>query len=187
MGYHQHHEEGGLAACVKKATGVAAEKCYQCGKCSAGCPVADEMDFPPSLVMRMLQTNQPENDEKLLGSKTIWLCLTCEMCISRCPMSIDIPKVMDFLRQKSRSEKKVTNQAKDIVAFHNSFLLSIQKTGKLYELGLVAAYKLKTFHLTQDVTVAPSMIQKGKLHFIPEMVKDRGNLASIFAKTIKKK
>lgn len=187
MGHHQNHENGSLAADVKKATGVVVEKCYQCGKCSAGCPVADDMDFPPSLVMRMLQTNRPENDEKILRSKTIWLCLTCEMCIARCPMSIDIPKVMDYLRQRSRTEKKVTDKAKDIVAFHESFLLSVEKTGKLYELGLVAAYKLKTFHLTQDVTTAPAMIQKGKLHFIPEMVNDRANLSSIFSKTIKKK
>lgn len=185
MGHH--HEEIGLASDVKKATTVAAEKCYQCGKCSAGCPVADEMDLPPSMVMRMLQTNDPANDEKLLRSKTIWLCLTCEMCISRCPMSIDIPKVMDYLRQRSRDEKKVTNKAKDIVAFHESFLTSVEKTGKLYELGLIAAYKMKTFHLTQDVETALPMFQKGKLHIMPEMVKDRANLASIFSKTIKKK
>ncbi|MDR1680131.1 MAG: 4Fe-4S dicluster domain-containing protein [Prevotellaceae bacterium] len=187
MNNHLHHEERGLAADVKQTTSVAAEKCYQCGKCSAGCPVASEMDLPPSLVMRMLQTNRPENDEKLLRSKTIWLCLSCEMCISRCPMSIDIPKVMDFLRRRSRDEGKVTDRAKDIVAFHDSFLLSVEKTGKLYELGLIAAYKMKTLHLMQDVTVAPEMIQKGKLHFIPEMVKNRKNIAQIFKKTIKAK
>lgn len=182
-----HIEESGLAADVKKATDVAAEKCYQCGKCSAGCPVADDMDYTPSMVMRMLQTNTPENDEKLLRSKTIWLCLTCEMCISRCPMSVDIPKAMDFMRAKSRQEKKVSVQAKDILAFHDSFLLSIEKTGKLYELGLIGAYKLKTFHLTQDAGIALPMYQKGKLHLLPELVKDRGNLSDIFAKTIKKR
>jgi heterodisulfide reductase subunit C len=186
MGHH-HNEESGLAADVKKATGVEAERCYQCGKCSAGCPVAEDMEYPPSLIMRMLQTNRAENDEKILRSKTIWLCLTCEMCISRCPMSVDIPKVMDYLRQKSRNENKVSALAKDIVAFHDSFLLSVEKTGKLYELGLIAAYKMKTLHLAQDVAVAPSMIQKGKLHFIPEMVKDRAHLSSIFSKTSKKK
>lgn len=187
MGHHHHQEETGLAAEVKKATTVRSEKCYQCGKCSAGCPVADEMDYTPSMVMRMLQTNDPKNDEKLLRSKTIWLCLTCEMCISRCPMSVDIPKVMDFMRQKSRNGNMVTPQAKDIVAFHDSFLLSVEKTGKLYELGLIAAYKMKTLHLTQDIETALPMYQKGKLHILPELVKDRANLASIFAKTIKKK
>ncbi len=180
-----HHEKSGLAADVKNATEVLAEKCYQCGKCSAGCPVADEMDFPPSLVMRMLQTGSPENDEKILRSKTIWLCLSCEMCISRCPMSIDIPKVMDFLRVQSRKKKLTSPQAKDIIKFHEAFLLSVQTTGKLYEVGLVGAYKAKTFHLTQDLTIAPAMFLKGKLHLIPEMVKDRKNISYIFKKTIK--
>ncbi len=46
-------------------TEVKVTHCYQCGKCSAGCPLAEEMDYPPSLVMRMLQTGNPELEEKV--------------------------------------------------------------------------------------------------------------------------
>ena len=88
-----------LSSEVLDETGVLAIKCYQCGKCSAGCPVADEMDYTPSMVMRMLQTGQDIEAEKLLHSMSIWLCVTCEMCVTRCPMEIDIPKLMDFLRR----------------------------------------------------------------------------------------
>ena len=63
------------------------------------------------------------------------------MCLSRCPMEIDIPSMMDFLRQKSSSEKKVNKKAKNIIAFHKSFLNSIRFTGRLYELGLILDYK----------------------------------------------
>jgi len=98
-------------------------------------------------------------------------------------MEIDIPSMMDYLRQKSRSEKKVNKQAKNIIAFHKSFLNSIRWTGRLFELGLILDYKRQSLNLTQDVTLAPKMITRGKLHLFPNMVKDMGHLARIFRKT----
>ncbi len=176
-------ESTSLASQIEKNAEVKARKCYQCGKCTAGCPVADEMDIPPSMVMRLLQTESPGNDERVLRSYSIWLCLTCEMCLSRCPMEIDIPSMMDFLRQKSLRERKVNRKAANIVAFHKSFLSSIRHTGKLFELGLILDYKRQSLNLMQDVTLAPGMISRGKLHFIPEIIKGKGHLAEIFRKT----
>ncbi|MDR2106559.1 MAG: hypothetical protein LBP24_04045, partial [Coriobacteriales bacterium] len=31
------------------------DDCYQCGKCTAGCPMAHEMDLVPRQLIRMLQ------------------------------------------------------------------------------------------------------------------------------------
>jgi heterodisulfide reductase subunit C2 len=184
MSHSEHHtENNSLAANVEKKVEVHAHKCYQCGKCSAGCPVADQMDLPPSMVMRLLQTETPENDDRILRSGSIWLCVTCEMCLSRCPMEIDIPSMMDFLRQKSRMEKKVNRQAKNIIAFHKSFLNSIRYTGRLYELGLILDYKRQSLNMMQDVSLAPKMIARGKLHLFPNMIKDTGHMARIFRKT----
>ncbi len=102
-------------------------------------------------------------------------------------MSIEIPKLMDFLREKSVSEHKAHPKAKEILAFHKSFLKSIEKTGRLYELGLLADYKLHTFKLMQDLNLAPKMLAAGKLNIIPEMIHDRAKLSSIFSKTLDKK
>jgi heterodisulfide reductase subunit C len=182
-----HVTVNGLSGEVLEATGVSALACYQCGKCSAGCPLSSEMDYPPSYLMRMLQTGDPELEEKILRSFTIWVCLTCEVCYSRCPMSIDIPKMMDFLREKSLKEKKTNPKAKDIIAFHKAFLKSVEKTGRLYEIGVVGDYKTSTFHFMQDITLAPKAFAKGKLHLLPELIKGRKNVASIFSKTLRKK
>jgi heterodisulfide reductase subunit C2 len=179
-------EKDTLAFHIEKNVEVAARKCYQCGKCSAGCPVASEMDYPPSMIMRLLQTQRPENDDKILRSHSIWLCLTCEMCLCRCPMEIDIPSTMDFLRQRSLKDKKVNPKAKRIIAFHRSFLDSIKYTGRLFELGLTIDYKSRSLTLMQDVALAPKMISRGKLHFIPEIIKGRPHVAKIFRKTSKK-
>lgn len=176
-------EKDTLAYHIEKAIDVPAIKCYQCGKCSAGCPVAMEMDLPPSMVMRLLQTETQANDEKLLRSYSIWLCVTCEMCLGRCPMEIDIPSVMDFLRHRSLREKKVNPKAKNIISFHKSFLNSIRLTGRLFELGLTMDYKRRSLTLMQDIALAPRMIARGKLHFIPEIIKGKSQIGKIFRKT----
>ncbi len=176
-----------LSGEMQMETGVIINKCYQCGKCSAGCPVATEMDYPPSLVMRMLQTDEPVHYEKLLKSMSIWLCVSCEMCLTRCPMEIDIPTIMDNLRQKSVKAKKTNPLAKKIISFHKSFLDSINYTGRLYEMGLIVDYKMRTGAMMQDVAIAPKMFFKGKLNPIPEIIKGRKKVAAIFNKVQIKK
>jgi len=70
--------------------------CYQCGKCSAGCPSIEAMDVPPSQVIRLVQLGQVEEASK---SKTIWLCAACQTCKVRCPRGVDLSRIMEALRQ----------------------------------------------------------------------------------------
>ena len=182
---HTNHNKNTLAADIERNVEVTPQKCYQCGKCTAGCPVADEMDYPPSMTLRMLQTEDPANDEKILRSHTIWLCLTCEMCLCRCPMEIDIPSMMDYLRQRSMKEKKVNPKAKNIIAFHKSFLDSIKFLGRLYEIGLIVGYKSRSLNLMQDVSLAPKMLRRGKLPLIPDGIRGVSQIRKIFKKTCK--
>ncbi len=160
-------------------------KCYQCGKCAAGCPLSGEMDYTPNQILRLLQIGEPTCDDEVLRSYGIWLCLTCDTCHSRCPQEVDFPHIMDFLRSEAIKRKKVHPKAKEIIAFHRSFLESIEKTGRLSEVGLIASYKLKTFNLLQDVDLAPKMFAKGKLEIIPHRIKGRQAIARIFEKAMK--
>lgn len=79
---------------VEELSGQNVLSCYQCGKCSAGCPVVDQMDLLPNQVIRYVQTG----DISVLDSKTIWLCASCFTCAVRCPQGIDLAKVMEALR-----------------------------------------------------------------------------------------
>jgi heterodisulfide reductase subunit C len=185
---HVQHDRQTLADSVLEKTGVDVARCYQCGKCSAGCPLAAEMDFPPSQIMHLLQLSDfPEFAEMALRSHTIWLCLTCEICYARCPMEIDIPKLMDALRAESLCLKKVNPKARDILAFHRAFLDSVRYTGRLFEMGQIVDYKIRSRHFLQDLLQAPGMFFKGKLHLFPERVRGRSLLERIFAKTLKAK
>jgi heterodisulfide reductase subunit C len=68
--------------------------CNQCGKCSAGCPLAFSMDVLPNQVLRFAQLGL----EEVLQTQTIWTCASCLTCVSRCPKGIDLPRVMEALR-----------------------------------------------------------------------------------------
>jgi heterodisulfide reductase subunit C len=168
---------------VFSATGQNVSRCYLCGKCSAGCPLISEMDFTPHQVLRLLQPGFEDWDKLALSSKSIWLCLTCETCHTRCPQEVDLPRIMDFLRQQSRRNKLVNPAAKKILAFHQTFLDSVKYTGRLFEIGLIGGYKLRSLNLFQDISIAPKMFLKGKLKIWPHLVKNRSLISRIFKKS----
>jgi heterodisulfide reductase subunit C2 len=70
--------------------------CYQCGKCSAGCPMAKHMDLPPNQMIRYAQLGLMDD---LLASESIWMCASCLTCNSRCPKGVRIAEVIEVLRQ----------------------------------------------------------------------------------------
>lgn len=69
--------------------------CYQCGKCTAGCPMAADMDLPPTLVMRYMQMGMSDDLKK---ASSRWDCVGCLVCGSRCPKLCNPAKVMEALR-----------------------------------------------------------------------------------------
>lgn len=184
---HSAAHATGLSAEVRAVTNESPFSCYQCGKCTAGCPLAQEMDYAPNQILRMLQLGLPELEEDVLRSFAIWLCLTCEQCATRCPQEVDLPKIMEYLRQESLRRGLVHPKAKDILAFHEAFLDSIKKNGRLHEVGLISAYKLKTLNLFQDVLVAPKLMARGKLRLLPHSIEGREQIKKIFGRCEEKK
>ena len=82
---------------VEDISGQALLACNQCGKCSAGCPVAAAMDLLPSQVIRKAQLGM----EEVLESRTIWICASCLTCVTRCPKGVDLPRLMEAMREVS--------------------------------------------------------------------------------------
>jgi heterodisulfide reductase subunit C len=189
---NSHHEtmpeRHSLAARLENEGEVRVADCYQCGKCSAGCPAAEEMDVAPSQVLRLLQTETSKHDDRALSSLAIWMCVGCETCVTRCPQEVDLPRTMDFLRQESLARNLANRDASDVVAFHKAFMKSIEKTGRLFEFGMIGDYKIRTGHFFKDLGVAPTMFFKGKLGLLPHGGANKREAAEIFerARAVKK-
>jgi len=80
---------------IEQVAGQSAYACYQCGMCTAGCPMASEMDLTPNQVMRYAQLGL---GERLRECKTVWLCASCFACSARCPKGVRITEVMEAIR-----------------------------------------------------------------------------------------
>jgi len=161
---------------VSKASGETIQACYQCQKCSAGCPVAYAMDILPNQIIRHIQYG---HREKVLGSKTIWLCASCYTCSVRCPNNIDIAKMMDTLRRLAIQSKTKPGE-KDIPLFHSTFLEAIKSKGRIHELSLILQFKSKTKEFLKDASLGWKMYRKGKIKILPSKFGGGKDIKEIF-------
>jgi len=120
-----------LCARVEELSGESVFACYQCGMCSAGCPLTEEMDRLPSQVIRDLQLDDPT----LLESNAMWVCASCLACEVRCPKGVDLAKLMEALRQI------VLRKSIDNVSLDGMGRETIRK---LPQIALVASLRKKT-------------------------------------------
>ncbi len=149
--------------------------CYQCGKCSNGCPVTFAMDYLPHQLIRMLQLGLTE---EVLQSKTIWVCSSCETCYTRCPNEIEIPKLMDDLKQEVLKQGREPEQ-EAVARFHEIFLNNIKKFGRINETSLMSVYQMKSSWsdlkksridfagLFENMGLGLNMLKRGRLSLFP--------------------
>ncbi len=144
--------------------------CYQCVKCTSGCPLSDHFDLTPNQVMRTLQLG----DESVLESKTIWLCASCQTCTTRCPQGLDIAGVMDTLRIEAR-RRNLPPAIPEVDKFSKLFLVDIGLLGRLYEVGLMGGMYMATLRkllkdtdqLRKDMRMGLGMMKRRKLKLVP--------------------
>jgi heterodisulfide reductase subunit C2 len=153
-----------LSRRVSAGSGEQPLKCYQCKRCSIGCPVAPFADLHPAQIMRAVQLG---DYDAAVGSRMVWLCTGCETCTTRCPQGIDIAAVMDELRIIGRQDGVVRKDA----AFANVLKLnldSMKRWGRIYEMEMLALDKItRPSTMMDDMGLGVKMILKGKIGFKP--------------------
>jgi len=141
-------------------------RCYQCVKCTSGCPLANQFDITPNQVMRSLQLNEPS----VLHSKAIWLCASCQTCASRCPQDINVTGVMDTLRIEA-GKRGIEPAVPDVQKFHWLFMKFIRVMGRVPELIFVLVYKLLRGKPFADAGIGLRLLKKGKLKPLPHFAR----------------
>lgn len=167
---------------VERRLGRSVAECYQCGKCTAGCPTAYEMFHPIHAMMRLAQLGRRD---EALASRSQWVCVACEACSTRCPKDVDPARLMTVLREMAQEQGTVNENELDVYDFHKSFLSMVRRFGRVYELGLVASFKMKApvHRGTQDVRTGFQMFKRGKPGLLPHKVQNLAAIRRIYQKT----
>ena len=98
---------------LEEVSGENVHKCMQCGTCTGGCPMTDKMDMPPRQIMLLSHLGLKN---KVTESNTVWLCATCNACYARCPRGLELPKIMEAIRQLTLRENVNRVEPNDIPA-----------------------------------------------------------------------
>jgi heterodisulfide reductase subunit C len=156
------------------------DDCYQCGKCTAGCPMVHEMDLVPRQLIRMLQLGFID---RALNAKTPWICANCMVCSARCPQKVDIAAIMLAVRRLAK--KQGLRPARETDIFDDAFIANIRRFGRSNEALLAAQYNLQSGHLMQDVLNAPRMAARGMIGPKLHHVKDRTAVRRLIDRALK--
>ena len=161
--------------------------CFQCRKCTNGCPVTFAMDLYPDEVIRMVILGQRKT---VLGCRTIWVCAACETCTTRCPNEVKIAEIMDCLKEMAIQEDVPTPQPQ-ILALHETFLNNIKKWGRVYETALLPTYLFKSGELKHkwqagtyrhDIKLGLQMLSKGRFPLLPKTINGKKEVRNILAR-----
>jgi heterodisulfide reductase subunit C len=174
-----------LSERLHKETATPVSSCFQCKKCSAGCPLSFAMDMLPDRVIRLALLGQTE---ALLGCRTIWVCAGCVTCSTRCPNGIDIAGVMDWLKEEAIRQEKTIAQP-EVAAFQRFFLDSLRRAGgRLPEVALMRRFTLfklwrrpQIRELWENSKLGWALFRRGRLRPAgPPALKGRDEINEIF-------
>jgi heterodisulfide reductase subunit B2 len=159
-----------LAKRIEAELGQNVYLCYQCIKCTNGCPVSEFFDWQPNQIMRALQLGQ---EDIALDSRTPWLCASCQTCTTRCPQGLDITAIMEFLTREALA-RGIKPRVPEVDGFNKAFMREVRLWGRSYELGLMMEMKLRnirTHSLMEDMDLGVRVIAKNKMPFFPKKVR----------------
>lgn len=122
---------------LKEYGAVGIEKCFNCGNCTAICPLTSD-DYPfPRNIIRLVQVGQKD---RLIQSLDPWLCYYCGDCSETCPKGADPGESMMSMRRWLSAQYDWTGLARK---FYTSKTWEI---GSVILLGLFIVVMFALFH-----------------------------------------
>jgi len=138
--------------------------CFQCGTCTADCPIARFSDtYRPRQILRMAQLGLKD---RVLSSDQLWLCAACYTCVDHCPQDVEISSVIRALRNIAVKEGYMPPVFKELA-------------GAIMETGL--AYKIPELRLKRRQEVGLPALPKANVESVSKLFNQTG-----FSKLVEK-
>jgi heterodisulfide reductase subunit C2 len=164
---------------LKDLFGIDVDTCLECGKCTGGCSNGHVFDYTPRKIVQLVKLGA---EETLLKMDALWICLACQLCLDRCPSGIDIPLILDHLREKAR-RRGIPARRPAVCLFYELMLEQIRKSGRISEVGLMLRFTAATGRYGKDAGLGIRMLLKGKLNPIAPAFKNVKAVRRIYDNT----
>lgn len=171
--------------------------CYQCRRCASGCSVGQEIGFTPDRLIRMVITG---NRKAAFENTLVWQCVSCYICGTRCPNSIQGGRVTETLKKMSR-EEHVVPMSPTIAYFHDSFVTGCTRWGRVNEIQFMGVYEMKSMaknlvnlrfaavwkELRDQSRLVAALFKQKRLHLKLQTARGRNEVRSFYKLAMEKK
>jgi heterodisulfide reductase subunit C len=153
--------------------------CLQCGSCGGSCPSGADMEYTPRALFAMINAGERE---KVLSANTMWACVSCYFCTTRCPQQIPITDLMYTLKRMAIAEKRYKDT--DAPALARTFTDFVDKYGRSFEFGLATGYHLlnRPLAMMKMGPMGLAMFTRGRMALTPTKIRNIGQLQAIIKK-----
>jgi heterodisulfide reductase subunit C len=137
------------------------------------------MEYTPRALFALINAGERE---KVLAANTIWACVSCYFCTTRCPQNIPITDVMYALKRLSIKEQRFKNTLAPAMA--ETFTDFVERFGRSYEVGLAIGYHGMNRPL-QALKLGPmglKLFTRGRMALKPTRIRQVDQLQSIIKK-----
>ncbi len=186
-----------LAEDVMERSGQNLVACYQCRRCAAGCPVAEETGYvtPDRLIRTILFGDR----QRALCNELVWKCVGCFTCGTRCPNEIQTARITETLKKMAK-EAHVEALSPKVANFHGAFMGSAMRWGRVNEIEFMGIYEIKNAlseiknfdlkalfgeHMGQAM-LGLAMTKKRRMHFGFQSAKGRDEIKRLSRKAKEK-
>ncbi|MFN2146894.1 MAG: 4Fe-4S dicluster domain-containing protein [Anaerolineales bacterium] len=161
----------GFVSELKQYGAVGISKCFNCGNCTAICPLTDDEHAFPRDIIRLAQLGQRERIERSLDP---WLCYYCGDCSDTCPKGAEPAETMMASRRWLTAQYDWTGLARRFYTSQSWEIGSMIVVGLLVVLAFVLFHgpletnqvSLNTFAPVSTIHLADWIMAGGLLFFV---------------------
>ncbi|MBI4790555.1 MAG: 4Fe-4S dicluster domain-containing protein [Chloroflexi bacterium] len=165
---------------IEALSGQNVNLCFQCSKCSSGCPLAYRMDIKPAQVVHCIRLGRMA---EVLNCNAIWFCAACETCTSRCPQGLEPAALMSAARLLA-ARHDISPKVIQVARFFETSIENMLMFGRMSDLMLVAALRLKSRDMFSDLPLAARLFERGKLNPL-QLPRGAAHFRRIYEKCLK--